>query len=180
MERCLTRGQGAGGSATNKSGLPYEKLTDLSSEYSVIDSYRYCKIVKFNSYPDVLIKLSTQSNLFKSMDHVLNKDINKAHGCKNPDECYINESSKTMFILEKKFQQVGGSVCEKIQTPSFKLWQYKRTFPDYKIVYIYCLSSWFKQNCKAEVEYLKEHEIPVFWGDDTEYKSKIVDFIINY
>lgn len=180
MEKCLTRGNGAGGSATNKNGLPYEKLTDLSSEYCVIDVYRYCKIIKFNIYPDVLLKLSTQANLFKSMEHALNKDINKAHGCKNPDECYINESTKTMFILEKKFQQVGGSVCEKIQTPHFKLWQYKRTFPGYTIVYMYCLSDWFKENCKAELEYLKDTDVPFFWGNDVDYKSKVIQFIVNY
>ena len=27
----VTKGTGAGGSATNKNGLPYEKLTDLSN-----------------------------------------------------------------------------------------------------------------------------------------------------
>ena len=50
--------------------------------------------------------------------------MEKAHGCKNPDECYIDKESKNMFIIEKKFQQCSGSVCEKIQTPHFKKWQY--------------------------------------------------------
>ena len=85
-----------------------------------------------------------------------------------------------MFIIEKKFQQVSGSVCEKIQTIDFKLWQYRRTFPNFEIVYMYCLSEWFKLNCKAELEYLQEQNIPVYWGNDTDYKAQIVGFITNY
>ena len=85
-----------------------------------------------------------------------------------------------MFIIEKKFQQKPGSVCEKIQSADCKVWQYNRTFPEYKIVYIYCLSEWFKNNCKAELEYLAYKKIPVFWGNDINYKKKIIDFMINY
>lgn len=114
------------------------------------------------------------------MDGSIDNLINKAHGCKNPDECYIDKENKIMFILEKKFQQVGGSVCEKIQTPDFKIWQYNRTFPEYTIIYIYCLSKWFENNCIAELEYLEYKNIPVFWGNDINYKSKIVKFITNY
>ena len=110
----------------------------------------------------------------------MDETIEKAHGCKHPDECYIDENTKTIFIIEKKFQQCGGSVCEKIQTPDFKLWQYDRTFPKFKIVYIYCLSEWFKNNCKAELEYLKEKQFPFFWGSSPTYKDDIINFIVNY
>ena len=95
-----------------------------------------------------------------------------------------NKSNKTItietFIIEKKFQQCSGSVCEKIQTPDFKLWQYSRTFPDYTIIYIYCLSDWFKKNCKAELEYLDFKNIPYFWGISETYKDDIINFILNY
>ena len=84
------------------------------------------------------------------------------------------------FNLGFKFQQVGGSVCEKIQTSEFKIWQYNRTFPQYKIVYIYCLSDWFKDNCQAEIEYLNYRNVPVFWGNNPEYKKNIIEFIVNY
>ena len=110
----------------------------------------------------------------------IDKNIIKAHGCKNPDECYIDETSKNIFIIEKKFQNVAGSVCEKIQTPDFKIWQYSRTFPTYSIVYIYCLSDWFKENCKAELEYLEYKKIPIFWGNDVNYKESIIEFMTNY
>jgi hypothetical protein len=113
------------------------------------------------------------------MKNNMNNLIEKGHGCKNPDECYINEIYKTIFIIEKKFQNKSGSVCEKIQTPDFKIWQYSRTFPDYKIYYIYCLSEWYKKNCKAELEYLKYKNISYFISDNKNYKNKIVNYILN-
>ena len=106
--------------------------------------------------------------------------ITKAHGCKKPDECYIDDELKNIFIIEKKFQRGKGSVCEKIQTPDFKLWQYSRTFPHYTIVYIYCLSDWFKENCRAELEYFDFKNIPYFWGNSETYKCDIINFMLNY
>lgn len=44
------------------------------------------------------------------------------HGCKQPDECLIDENNKILFILEKKFQNNNGSVCEKIQKVYCKIW----------------------------------------------------------
>lgn len=102
--------------------------------------------------------------LFKYMKLYTNNDVPRAHGCKIPDDSFVDEKRKIIFIIEKKSQRVGGSVCEKIQTPDFKLWQYQRTFPQFRIVYIYILSDWFRLNCKAELEYLKYKKIPFFWN----------------
>lgn len=173
------KGTGAGGANTNKNGLPYESMTDLQDEYTIIEKQPNCDIIQFSGNENKY-KVSKQSNVFKTMDEYRDKNITKAHGCKNPDECLIDYRNKKMFIIEKKFQNVGGSVCEKIQTPDFKIWQYNRTFPTYEIIYIYCLSDWFKENCKAELEYLKYKKISVFWGNSPSYKNDIIDFIINY
>lgn len=175
-ENIINRGTGAGGANTNKNGLSYEQKTDLSSEYDIIKQFKYHKIINFNNYELVCIN---NKQLFKYMENKTDNDICKAHGCKQPDECYIDENNKVVYIIEKKFQQTSGSVCEKLQTPDFKLWQYTRTFPQYRIVYIYCLSDWFKKNCIAELEYLEYKNVPVFWGNDFNYKNKIISFIIN-
>jgi len=175
----INKGNGAGGCNTNKNGLSYEVLTDLNTEYTVISDNKYFKEIYFKNKSNVF-ELTNQSNLFKHMVSNMNNNIHKGHGCKKPDECYISNNKKLIFIIEKKFQQVNGSVCEKIQTSDFKLWQYNRTFPEYKVIYIYCLSSWFKKNCIAELEYLEHNKVPVFWGNDVNYKNKIIDFIINY
>jgi hypothetical protein len=174
------RGMGAGGSNTNKNGLSYEEKTDLSTEYKIIErlNCENCIFLQFNNSEKIYSRISKE-HIFTCISGI-DKSIKSAHGCKKPDECYIDSIRKIIFIIEKKFQQVSGSVCEKIQTGHFKLYHYRKTFPTYKIVYIYCLSDWFKDNCKAELEYLKYINIPVFWGNDIDYKSKIINFITNF
>jgi hypothetical protein len=162
-----------------KNGLPYEILTDLEDRITIVEKTKFSNIIKFNNSEKIFIK-TKKYNLFKYMKEEINKNIVKAHGCKNPDECYIDKKMKNIFIIEKKFQQCSGSVCEKIQTPDFKVWQYSRTFPDYNIIYIYCLSEWFKKNCIAELEYLDFKNIKYFWGNSKTYKDDIIHFIINY
>ena len=194
----VNKGTGAGGANTNKNGLPYEELTDLKTEYSLIEENKHSKNINFvNSNKlfittkkgdffkclkqnDIIIDYNKREGTVTILEKKIEVVLNMAHGCKNPDECFIDKDNKRIFIIEKKFQQVSGSVCEKIQTPKFKVWQYNRLLPKYKIVYMYCLSEWFKENCKAELEYLKEEKIPVFWGNDNEYKNKLVNFLINY
>lgn len=187
------KGTGAGGSNTNKNGILYELITDLNDKLSIIKEFKTSCIIKFNGYMnkdetynisnDIITKSfirTKQGNLFRYMKDKTNKSVVKAHGCKNPDDCYIDEERRHIFIIEKKFQQCSGSVCEKIQTPDFKIWQYSRTFPDYTIIYIYCLSDWFRKNCIAELEYLDLKNIPYFWGSNETYKDDIINFILNY
>ena len=121
--------------------------------------------------------MSKDNNCYLN-EKVINKGTN-AGGCKYPDEAYINESKKYLYIIEKKFQQCKGSVCEKIQTGLFKKEHYSKLFLNYKIIYIYCLSDWFKLNCKSEIDHLNEKNIPIFWGNDINYKNSIIEFIHN-
>lgn len=179
QDKPMNKGTRAGGANTNKNGLSYETLTDLSSEFTIVEKSKYSKTIKFGDN-DKVFTSSKQSHFFKYMDKYVDKNIRKAHGCKNPDECYIDDVNKIIFILEKKFQKVNGSVCEKIQTADFKQWQYERTFPLHKIVYMYCLSDWFSENCVAELEYLEIKNVPVFMGSDIDYKNKIIAFMLNY
>jgi hypothetical protein len=155
-----TKNSKSGGAQTNINGLSFEVKTELQP----VNNISHVK----------------KGQLFKYLDKYLNKTISMGHGCRKPDECFVDIERKIIFIIEKKFQKVSGSVCEKIQTVDFKLWQYRRCFLKFSIIYIYCLSSWFKENCVAELEYLKLKNIPIFWGDDASYKKDILDFIGNY
>lgn len=175
------QGTGAGGANTNASGLPFESSTDLSTEFDDEKTiyHQYHKQINFKNTTRNLVS-TNQSVFFKYMKDKMNNDITHAHGCKKPDECYIDEENKNIFIIEKKNQNVSGSVCEKIQTSDFKKWQYGRLFPQYNIIYIYCLSDWFKTSCVAEIEYLNANNVPVFWGNSENYKQDIINFIVNY
>ena len=175
----MNRGHGAGGAGTNKNGLPYEALTDLTTHFTEVTSDKTCKQIHFHQYPDFTYSYCLQAQVLKMMQAkgYLDTAVPMAHGCKRPDECIVDEKNNIVFIIEKKFQEVNGSVCEKIQTGPFKLYHYKRLFPKLKVLYLYCLSDWFKTNCIAELEYLKSENIPVFYGNDEDYKNKLIQFI---
>jgi hypothetical protein len=49
-------------------------------------------------------------------------------GIKEPDEYFLNMRKKIAFIIEKKTQEVSGSVDEKIQTASFKKYVLSKKF----------------------------------------------------
>ena len=53
-----------------------------------------------------------------------------------------------MYIIECKFQQVAGSVDEKLQTCDFKKKQYKKIFSrlNIDVEYVYLSSDWFKND----------------------------------
>ncbi len=107
-----------------------------------------------------------------------NTSLKPSAGCKEPDEAYIDLVRKKIFIIEKKFQQGTGSVDEKIQTGPYKQHHYSELFPNYNVNYVYCLSDWFKNDkYYSEMKYLQENKIPVFWGNDADYKAKIIEFM---
>ena len=175
------KGTGAGGANTNVNGKSFEKVTLLTEKTQINTSHKDYSIISFSSKPNQNFYAPKSFSSFskKYMKGKYNPDIS-AHGCKVPDECYINFDTNTIFIIEKKSQSCSGSVCEKIQTGLFKKKHYEKKYTGYKIVYIYCLSNWFKNHCIEEIEYLKENNIPVFWGDDdTMYKDSIIDYIIS-
>ncbi len=91
-----------------------------------------------------------------------------------PDDAIYVIKNNTVFIIEIKYQEVAGSVDEKLQTCGFKLKQFQRLFAplNHKVEYIYILNDWFKKpeykdtldyilymNCRYYFEYLPLNEI---------------------
>ena len=95
----INKGTGAGGKNTNKNGLSYEKLTDLSTEYKIIKNKSYGNKIRFKYNKSKMYISTKQSNVFKYLKNYINLKIPKAHGCKNPDECFIDENNKIIFII---------------------------------------------------------------------------------
>lgn len=179
QRRLVNKGTGAGGANTNGTGLVFEAKTSISDDAEIRLQQQTYKIVRFPGFPHRELLATRQNQFGKTMETYANKNVHDAHGCKKPDEVFVDMASKNIFIIEKKFQQSGGSVCEKIQTPPFKIWQYERKYPGFKIHYIYCLSDWFKENCKAELEYLDTIKVPYFWGESSDYKEKLIKYIMS-
>jgi hypothetical protein len=91
-----------------------------------------------------------------------------------PDDAIYVISNNTIFIIEVKYQEVAGSVDEKLQTCGFKLSQYKKLFAplNHNVEYIYILNDWFRKdeykdtldsiiymNCRYYFEYLPFDQI---------------------
>jgi len=90
-----------------------------------------------------------------------------------PDDALLVIVRETLFIIEVKYQQVSGSVDEKLQTCDFKRKQYLRLVAPLglKVEYVYVLSDWFKKpEYKDVLDYIhsvnchyKFNELPLSW-----------------
>lgn len=100
--------------------------------------------------------------------------------CRTPDEAYIINDKK-LIIIEKKNQNVNGSVEDKLWTgPIFKE-EYEIIFKDiFEIQYIYCVSSFLQKKIESTIpkylilnRILKKNNIIVLYGDDEDYFEKL-------
>ena len=89
------------------------------------------------------------------------------------DDALLVIVRETLFIIEVKYQQIAGSVDEKLQTCDFKRKQYlKLVHPlNIKVEYVYVLNDWLKQpSYKDVLDYThsvnchyKFNELPLSW-----------------
>lgn len=173
------KGTGAGGANTNANGLEFENMANLEEYFSIITKMSYGIKIQFNGYSKEFIYLKKKefSKWTQQLPVGEYNNIPKLHGTKEPDACFINEESKQIIILEKKFQKGGGSVAEKLQTPVNKIRNLNRRYVSYTIFYIYWLSDWFKDNARGELLDLLEDNIPYFLGLSKDIKNKLVETI---
>jgi hypothetical protein len=90
-----------------------------------------------------------------------------------PDDALLVIVRETLFIIEVKYQQVEGSVDEKLQTCDFKRKQYLKLVVDLglKVEYVYVLNDWFKDpRYKDVLDYInsvnchyKFNSLPLAW-----------------
>ena len=134
------------GGANTKTGLEFEGKTDLVTFLSKQNGYT----VKENSiyYKDKFVARTFKKHKF--YDFLSEFGINWKEIISKrllPDDSIFVMINNTLFIIECKFQQVAGSVDEKLQTCDFKKKQYQKLLSRANIEaeYIYLLSDWFKK-----------------------------------
>jgi hypothetical protein len=137
--------QGTGG-ANTKTGLAFEGKTDLTQfldaqkNYKVIDGRVYYK-------RKIIARIFKKYGFYKFLEE-LQIDWER-HISKRllPDDSIFVIVANTLFVIECKFQQVAGSVDEKLQTCDFKKKQYQKllSHANIEVEYIYLLSNWFKK-----------------------------------
>lgn len=77
-----------------------------------------------------------------------------------PDNAIYIKKNKKLYIIECKYQQVSGSVDEKLQTCDFKKRQYEKLVSKLKIKvqFIYVLDEWYNKKPKYRdvLKYIKD------------------------
>lgn len=119
--KIINKGTGAGGSKTTKNGNNFESKTD--NHKLLINKYGSIKLNKKSVYVEY-IRANKKITCIKQQDFINYMKIKyNIMSYRKPDEAYIieHDNKKILLILEKKNQNVNGSVDIKLwASPSFK------------------------------------------------------------
>jgi hypothetical protein len=174
------------GGANTLTGLNFEKKVDFLDLLKGIKGYTVSKSTQ-NAGSEVYFNKTLVARCFKKHDFYKFLEENNIDWTKLiskrllPDDALLVVVRETLFIIEVKYQQVAGSVDEKLQTCDFKRKQYLKLVKslDLKVEYVYVLSDWFKNPVYKDVlDYIdsvnchyKFNELPLAWlGLPTEGK----------
>jgi len=178
------KGTGAGGSNTNFHGKRFEEKTN--NEYRLLeDGYIKYNISKNSkkTYDYYLLKNFEDKNIIFVLQNALKKIMKLKYNVelfRCPDEAYIieyNNGKKIIKILEKKEQNVEGSVETKLWSgPSLKR-EYELILGNgFEVHYCFCVNNFLKNKLTSnEKKYmilntiLNESNIPILFGDDDNY-----------
>ncbi len=135
---------GKGGGNT-KTGLVFEGKTDLTTFLSNQNGYKVIgnDVYYNNEKVARIFKKHGFYNFLEELGIDWTKHISKRL---LPDDSIYVIINNTLYIIECKFQQVAGSVDEKLQTCDFKKKQYQKLMSqaNIEVEYVYLLSDWFK------------------------------------
>lgn len=166
------------GGANTKTGLRFEKRVDIKKLLQNIKGYDLRKTTNKSGYR-VFYKNEEVARCFQKHEFYRFLEEYQIEWKKNlskqllPDNGLFVIVRDTLFIIEIKFQQVAGSVDEKLQTCDFKRKQYSKLVHSlgWKVEYVYVLNDWFKEKCYRDtLDYILSmnchyvfNEIPLKW-----------------
>ena len=148
--------KGGKGGAKTKTGLRFERKVDFLTLITKQQSYNVRGNVIFYKKKKVALSFKEYGlyRFLKEKGIDYKKFISKRL---LPDDAIFVITKKTFFILEIKFQKIGGSTDEKLQTCDFKIKQYRKLLSSLgvKVEYIYILNDWFRNpGYKDVLEYI--------------------------
>jgi hypothetical protein len=186
------KGTGAGGANTNKTGKKFEektsnreRLLEMGFIENVTQKYNQRFVYLHKIMEEYSIVFVEQGDLQKYIKHNYNLDL-----FRNPDEAYIieyNDGRKVIKILEKKAQNVDGSVETKLWSgPSLKR-EYEIALEElFEVEYCFCVSEFLQKKILSnDKKYvilniiLQESNIQVLFGDDENYFDILDKWITN-
>jgi hypothetical protein len=166
------------GGANTLTGLNFESKVDFQKLLGKISGYRIDKIPN-KAGMGVFFEGKLVARCFKKHDFYRFLEESKVDWHKMlskkllPDDAMLVIVRETLFIIEVKYQQVAGSVDEKLQTCDFKRKQYLKLVAPLglKVEYVYVLNNWFKKpEYKDVLDYIHSvnchyrfNELPLAW-----------------
>lgn len=143
---------GKGGSATNASGLPFEKC--------VLRGHVPGKSYLIGDKKFVYLK---QGQFTKHMADL--KDPQWEHN-KKPDGAYVSHDRKTIIIIEVKHQKVAGTADEKIRAGPCLREEYKALYPSVEHVHLMFIVNEFfaKKKYEIAIKFNEKFGIPIFFA----------------
>ena len=157
-----------GGALTNANGLEFERDTSLN-EALINNGYRVEDFEVFDKDNNKIGLSIPQNNLYKNFLEKEKIDFRKYNSKKwKPDEAFLNYKTKTVYIIEKKYQECNGSVDEKLPNCDFKKSEYEKLFRPLgiKVSYIYVFNDWFKQDVYRDVlDYIESVGCKYFYNE---------------
>jgi hypothetical protein len=148
---------GTGGANTNITGLAFERKTSLEDALRAADF----EVQGFKVFESGHLKaeLAPKHQFYKFLEA---REVNWNDRVTKrllPDDALFSVDANRMNIIEKKWQEVSGSVDEKLQTCGFKIRQYNKLLAGtgIQVKFIYLLNDWFAHPSYADVlEYIVE------------------------
>jgi hypothetical protein len=189
----INKGTGAGGASTNFYGKKFEDKTNNETRLLNIGfiknfyNNKSKKIYNYylsKNYDDKTIIFVLQNGLKNYIKTNYNIDIFRC-----PDEAYIiefNNGKKIIKILEKKEQNVEGSVETKLWSAQSLKREYELVLDNnFEVHYAFCVNNFLKNKLTSnEKKYIilnkifNENNINVLFGDDDNY-FELLDLWIN-
>ena len=182
IPRIINKGTGAGGARTNLFGKAFEQKTN--NEARLFDmGFEKCFLKKKSLKDfDYLSKKIDDATIIYCTQHGLKGYIKQEYDIilnRLPDEAYIikyNTGENVLKILEKKAQNVSGSVFDKLYN-GFGLREAEYEMPlgeQFKVIYAYCINDYLKKEYNNDkYKYLKKYNmkynIDILYGDDANY-----------
>ncbi|WP_325198757.1 hypothetical protein [Kingella oralis] len=174
----MIKGGTGGGNTTT--GLRFEQRTDIRQIFENIESYSIIESTNRTGY-EIWFNHEKLAYCFKKRE--LYRFLEQEPYCVNwqehlskrlePDNALFVIVRDTLFIIEIKFQQVSGSVDEKLQTCDFKRKQYSKLVRDlgWRVEYVYVLNDWFRDPVYRDtLDYIHSmnchylfNEVPLAW-----------------
>lgn len=190
VNKIINKGTGAGGSKTNLYGKKFE--LDTSNEL-YLNTQDYKKIIFDKSkYGYGLYKKNTNYEIYYINQNGLNVIFNKYFKLnkdvyRKPDEAYIiiKDDKINIKILEKKVQNVEGSVEEKLWLGPIIKRDYELIFGEnININFAYCVNNFLKNKFNSNktkynnlLKIYNENNIKLFYGEDEDYLIKVNEWI---